>query len=93
MATQLAQNQQMYNDNPVSYEMENIEETATPEQMDAVISQMNGAIEPEMEEVPGVEEGEIEGLDMPSQEGAYTSNLEGMTPEMGSLTANPNALI
>lgn len=93
MATQLAQNQQMYNDNPVSYEMENIEETATPEQMDAVISQMNGAIEPEMEEVPGVEEGGIEGLDMPSQEGAYTSDLEGMTPEMGSLTANPNALV
>lgn len=92
MANQIAQNEQMYNDNPTEYEMENVQETATPEEMDAVISQMNGAIEPPMEEVPGLENGP-RGLDMVSQEGSYVSDLEGMTPESGSMTANANSLV
>lgn len=88
MATQLAQNQQMYNENPTQYESDNISENASPEEMDMIISQMNGAIEPEGEDVPGIED-----LDMTSQEGAYVSDLEGGSPEMGAMTANPNALI
>lgn len=92
MANQIAQNEMMYNDNPVQYESESIKEEATPEEMDAVISQMNGAIEPPMEEVPELEGGP-RGLDMPSQEGSYVPNLEGMTPESGSMVANANSLI
>ena len=92
MANQIAQNQQMYEGNPVEYEAQNIQDQATPEEMDEVISQINSAIEPEMQDVPENEQMPT-GLDMVSQEGAYTSDLEGMTPEMGSLTANPNALI
>ena len=88
MATQLAQNQQMYNNNPTEYEMDEVQETASPEDMVAIISQIGGAIEPEGESVPGVED-----LDMESQEGAYVSDLAGGTPEMGGMTANPNALI
>jgi len=90
MANQIAQNEMMYNDNPVEYESENIEETASPEEMDAIISQMGGAIEPEGEEVPGLG---AEGIDMASQEGAYVGDMEGVSPEMASMTANPNAMV
>lgn len=88
MANQLAQNQQMYNENPSQYELDNVLETASPEEMDEVISQMNMAIEPEGEDVPGIED-----IDMTSQEGAYVSGMEGGSPEMGAMTANPNALM
>ncbi len=88
MAKQLAQNQQMYNENPSQYELDNILETASPEEMDEVISQMNMAIEPEGEEIPGIED-----IDMTSQEGAYVSDMEGGSPEMGAMTVNPNALM
>lgn len=92
MANQLAQNQQMYNENPTQYEMDNVLSQASPEEMDAVISQMNGAIEPPMEEVPGAESAP-RGLDMVSQEGSYAPDVEGMTPEMGSLVANSNSMV
>lgn len=90
MANQIAQNEMMYNDNPVGYESEAIEEEATPEEMDEVIAQMNSAIEPDMEEAPGLD---AEGIDMPSQEGAYIGDMEGVSPEMGAMTANPNSLV
>lgn len=88
MANQLAQNQQMYNQNPTQYEMEDIQENASPEEMDEIISQMGGAIEPDGEEVPGVED-----VDMESQDGAYVSNMDGVSPELGAMTANPNSMI
>ena len=88
MANQLAQNQQMYNGNPTQYEMESVEEQASPEEMDAVISQMNGAIEPEGEEVP-----DIQDIDMQSQDGSYVSDLEGGSPELGAMTANMNSML
>ena len=90
MANQIAQNEMMYNDNPVGYESEAIEEEATPEEMDQVIAQMNSAIEPDMEEAPGLDS---EGIDMPSQEGAYVGDMEGVSPEMGAMTVNPNSLV
>jgi hypothetical protein len=88
MANQLAQNQQMYNQNPTQYEMEDIQENASPEEMDEIISQMGGAIEPDDEEVPGVKD-----VDMESQDGAYVSNMDGVSPELGAMTANPNSMI
>lgn len=90
MAKQIAQNEAMYNDNPTQYEMEEVEEQASPEEMDAIIAQMNGAIEPPMEQAPGVG---VEGIDMPAQEGAYVGDMEAVSPEMGAMTANPNAMI
>lgn len=92
MANQLAQNQQMYNENPTQYEMDNISENASPEEMDAVIAQMNGAIEPPMQDVPGSDVGP-QGLDMENQEGSYAPDLEGMTPDMGSMMANSNSMV
>ena len=88
MANQLAQNQQMYNENPVQYETDNVIEQSSPEELDAVISQLGGAIEPEAEDVP-----QAEGLEMPSQEGSYIPDLGGMTPDMGSMLANANSMI
>ena len=90
MANQIAQNQMMYEDNPVEYESENIQEEASPEEMDAIISQMGGAIEPDMAEAPGLG---AEGIDMPSQEGAYVGDMEGVSPEMAAMTANPNSMV
>ena len=90
MANQLAQNEQMYSNDPTKYEVENIEEEATPEEMEAVISKMNGAIEPESAKAPGLD---VEGIDMTSQEGAYVGDMEGVSPEMAAMTANPNALV
>ena len=90
MAKQIAQNEMMYNDNPTQYEMEEVQEQASPEEMDAVIAQMNGAIEPPMEQAPGVG---VEGIDMPAQDGAYVGDMEAVSPEMGAMTANPNAMI
>ena len=92
MANQIAQNQQMYNDNPTQYETENVVENASPEEMEEIISRIGGAIEPPMQDVPGVGEGP-EGLDMPGQEGSYVSDTEGMTPYSGPDTANMNSLL
>ena len=92
MANQIAQNQQMYNENPTQYEMENVQENATPEQMDEIISRIGGAIEPPMQDVPELSGGPV-GLDMPGQEGSYVSDTEGMTPYSGPDTANINSLL
>lgn len=92
MATQLAQNQQMYNDNPVQYESENALENSSPEEMDAIISEMNGAIEPEAQDLPS-NEPMPEGLDMTAQEGSYAPDVSGMTPDMGSMMANANSMV
>lgn len=92
MANQIAQNQQMYNENPTKYETENVLENASPEELDEVINRINGAIEPPMQDVPGLGEGP-RGLDMPSQEGSYVSDTEGMTPYSGGDTANINSLL
>jgi len=89
MANQIAQNQMMYEGNPVGYETQNVQENASPEEMDAIISQLNGAIEPDEQSVPGLG---AEGIDMTAQEGAYVGDMEGVSPEMASMTANPNAM-
>lgn len=92
MANQIAQNQQMYNNSPLPYEMENVQENATPEQMDEIISRIGGAIEPPMQDVPSLSNGP-RGLDMPGQDGSYVSDTEGMTPYSGPETANMNSLL
>lgn len=88
MANQLAQNQELYNANPTQYEVDNVIDQASPEELSQVVSQMGGAIEPAAQEVPGIED-----LDMTSQEGSYVSDLEGGSPELGAMTANVNSLV
>ena len=80
-AQMLQQNQAAYEQNPIPYEVENAQQTMSPDEVDQVIA---GLGETEEEITP-------EGIEMQSQEGAMDiPGLEGMTPEMGSQFANPN---
>lgn len=97
-AMALQQNQQMYEQNPVDYESENIMQTQSPEEIDAIINGLNEG-QGEMDYQGMSEDMELgiggpEGLDMMSQDGAMTAgNVGGLTPESGSEFANPNAMI
>ena len=94
-AEMLRQNQQAYEANPTGYEAQNVMNEATPGEMDQIIAALSGAgggqspaVEP-----PTSDEREAtpETLDMPEQEGAMAmGGMEGMTPELGSMMANPN---
>lgn len=80
-AQMLQQNQAAYEQNPIPYEVENAQQTMSPDEIDQVIA---GLGETEEEITP-------EGIEMQNQEGAMDiPGLEGMTPEMGSQFANPN---
>ncbi len=101
-AEMLKQNQQAYEANPTGYEVKNVMENATPGEIDSLIMSMAGgngepavgnssAVEPpasdEQEAVP-------ENIDMQGQEGAMEmGGMEGMTPDLGSMMANPNGNI
>lgn len=84
-AMALQQNQQMYEANPIPYEVDQAMQTYSPDQIDDAIKQLGG--EGEAQEAP------IETLDMEAQDGGFTADLEGMTPELGSELANMNSMI
>lgn len=96
-AMAMAQNQQLYEQNPIPYEVNNIMQNQDPDQIDAIISQLSqsGDNMPIDENVPTSPQGGAmpEGVDMPEQDGALSTGLAGQTPESGGLSANPNALI
>ena len=85
-AMALQQNQQMYEANPIPYEVDKAMQTYSPDQIDDAIRQLGGEGE-EAQEAP------IETLDMEAQDGGFTADLEGMTPELGSELANMNGMI
>lgn len=98
-AMALQQNQQMYEQNPTEYEVDNVMETQDPDSIDGIIDGLNAG----QEEEPNYQEmGDAmsqptvgpEGIDMMSQDGAMTSGgVGGMTPEAGGMFANPNAMV
>lgn len=97
-AMALQQNQQMYEQNPIPYEVNNIMQTQDPDQIDEIISQLaaNGEDMPVDESALAAlqQSGAMpQGVDMPEQDGAMSTGLEGQTPESGGLSANPNALV
>lgn len=90
----LQQNQQMYNDNPISYEAENIAENFSPDEVGQIIAgiSQNGGTTEEFAEVS--ETGSPEALDMTQQDGAMAlANIAGNSSELGSALANPNSLV
>lgn len=99
-AMALQQNQQAYEQNPTQYEVDNVMATQSPEEIDNIISGLNG---PDADGYVDYEDmsaditqsaGGPEVMDMISQEGAMTTgNMQGMTPESGGMYANPNGLL
>lgn len=101
-AQMLEQNQQMYLDNPGEYEIENVMDNLSPDEIDGVIA---GLSTPETapEETPNPEGQNsgfgsdermpVQNLDMMSQSGAISTNLKGQTSELGAMLANPNSLV
>ena len=98
-AMALQQNQQMYEQNPTEYEVDNVMETQDPDSIDGIIDGLNAGQEeePNYQEMGGAmsqPSAGPEGIDMMSQEGAMTSGgVGGMTPEAGGMFANPNAMV
>ena len=91
----LAQNQQMYENNPVQYETDNVMETRSPDEIDDVISTLNTEGQSNVEEQEAIMDNpRPEALDMMSQEGAMNpAGMPGMTAESGAEYANPNAML
>ena len=86
-ANMLAQNNAMYQDNPIPYEIDNVMKTSSPDEIDDAIRQLG-------DEQPRIEEdNSIEVLDMASQTGSINPNMEGMTPELAGYLANGNSLV
>ena len=86
-ANMLAQNNAMYQDNPIPYEIDNVMKTSSPDEIDDAIKQLG-------DEQPRIEEdNSIEALDMANQTGSINPNMEGMTPELAGYLANGNSLV
>ena len=79
-AQMLAQNQQMYEANPLPYEVQQALATSSPDEIDDAIKQL-GSEQP-------AEEDSVELLNMASQPGSMALDIEGQTPELGSSLAN-----
>ena len=94
-AMALQQNQQMYEANPIPYEVDNALNNASPDEIDTAIKELSGG-----EQMPmprGEEEFSSDNLDlinMESQPGAMALEDTGaMTSDLGSMLANPNSML
>lgn len=95
-ALALQQNQQAYEQNPVPYEVDNVMQTQSPDEIDAIIDELAGGQpipdERQLAEMPA-NGGGPQGVDMEMQDGAMSTGLEGLTPETGGEYANPNSML
>ena len=80
-AMALQQNQQMYEANPLPYEVQEAMRTYSPDEIDDAVKQLGNA-QPEMEE------NSLELLDMAEQPGSMSLDIEGQTSDFGSMMAN-----
>ena len=95
-AMALQQNQKSYEDNPVPYEVQNVMQNASPDEIDEIIA---GLGEEGGEGAPSEYQlaqmmrngGGPTAVDAEGQEGAMATGLEGQTFESGSEDANPNS--
>lgn len=86
-AEKLRQNQVAYGQNPLPYEVDNFMAQASPDEVDLAIRELGG-----QEGTDGREAPPVELVDMPSQDGSLSLNIEGNTPELGSQLANMNGI-
>ena len=84
-AMALQQNQQMYEANPLPYEVDQAMKTASPDEIDTAVRELGNGALPEED---GRRGSPIEILDMAGQDGGITADLEGMTSDLGSSLAN-----
>lgn len=95
-ALALQQNQQAYEQNPVPYEVDNVMQTQSPDDIDAIIDELAGGQpipdERQLAEM-SVNGGGPQGVDMEMQDGAMSTGLAGLTPETGGEYANPNSML
>ena len=95
-AMALQQNQQAYEQNPVPYEVDNVMQTQSPDEIDAIIDELAGGQpipdERQLAEM-SANGGGPQGVDMEMQDGAMSTGLEGLTPETGGEYANPNSML
>lgn len=80
-AMALQQNQQMYEANPLPYEVNEAMRNYSPDEIDTAIKQLGG-------EMPAEEETSVDLLDMQEQPGSMALDIEGQTPDFGSMMAN-----
>ncbi len=95
-AMALQQNQQAYEQNPVPYEVDNVMQTQSPDDIDAIIDELAGGQpipdERQLAEM-SANGGGPQGVDMEMQDGAMSTGLDGLTPETGGEYANPNSML
>lgn len=95
-AMALQQNQQAYEQNPVPYEVDNVMQTQSPDEIDAIIDELSGGQpipdERQLAEM-SANGGGPQGVDMEMQDGAMSTGLDGLTPETGGEYANPNSML
>ena len=84
-AEMLRQNQQMYQENPISYEVDNVMRTSSPDVIDEAIKQL-GSEQP-------ADTNPVEILDMAGQTGSINPDMAGMTPELAGYLANGNSMV
>ena len=92
-AMALQQNQQAYEQNPVPYEVDNVMQSQSPDDIDAIIDGLSGGEPISDERVEEPSRDMPQGVDMEAQDGAMSTGLEGLTPETGGEYANPNSMI
>lgn len=85
-AQMLQQNQAAYEQDPMSYEAQNIMNTQSPEQIDQII----GGLQAEESDTKDYEDNQVTQVDMLNQTSGY-AGMEGMTPESGGEMANANS--
>lgn len=81
-AMALQQNQQMYQADPLPYEVQQAMNTYSPDEIDDAVKQLGS------EEQMPMDDNSVELLDMQQQPGSMALDMEGQTPEFGSEMAN-----
>lgn len=87
-AMALQQNQQMYEENPIPYEVDNAMATASPDEIDNAIKELGGE-QPQS----GAEQLNPELVEMENQAPGMAMETIGMTDELGGQLANANSII
>ena len=87
-AIALQQNQQMYEANPLPYEVDQAMNTYSPDEIDDAIKQLGNEEPTTEEDMVYAGNADINLIDMPQQDGGMALNIKGQTPDFGSSMAN-----